>query len=346
MDKFIGNNSDSEDDVRDLGSDEEFFNIGKSKAKNSKAAEQDDDESEDDLIDSEGEEEQLIATKSKKKDSKKQRDAFEEEDEEESEDDEEEQEGKDQAITDLNKGTKREVEDKHNLNELFRKSKLTTNNKLSKSKKKGKTGVVYLSKIPPYMKPAKMRQILSRFGEVDRLFLKKETTQKHKKRVQSGGNKKDMYEEGWAEFIRKKDAKLAAETLNGNILGGKKGNFYYDDVMNIKYLSGFKWIDLTQQISKENEIRESKLLMEVSQAKKLNSAFIKNVEKSKMVQNMQSKKRERSAGENGEDAEEQAEQDIRRTFHQRKITSKRHDADKELKEKNNEKLDSVLSRVF
>lgn len=344
MDKFLGGNSDSEDnDVRDLGSDEEFFNIGRSKS-NSKAQqgqEDSDEEEEEDLIDSDAENQQLIATKNKKKDVKIQQDAFAAEHEDENED-MEENDDEDEGVLpkeDLQTGTKREIEDKQNINELFRKSKLASLKNKSSSKKKGKTGVVYMSKIPPYMKPAKMRQILSRFGEVDRLFLKKESTQKHKKRIASGGNKKDMYEEGWAEFIRKKDAKLAAETMNGNILGGKKGNFYYDDVMNIKYLSGFKWIDLTQQISKENEVRESKLQIEVSQAAKLNIAFIKNVEKSKMVENMQAKKRERGDKTDGEP-------EIRRTFQQRKITSKRHDANKDLKEKNNEKLDSVLSRVF
>ena len=126
---------------------------------------------------------------------------------------------------------------------------------------KHKTGVVYFSSIPPYMKPAKMRQILTRFGEIDRLFLKREDDQKYKQRVKGGGNKKNKYEEGWAEFIRKRDAKLCAETLNGNIIGGKKGTFYHDDILNVKYLPGFKWADLTEQIARENDIRQAKLCL-------------------------------------------------------------------------------------
>lgn len=318
MDKFIGN-SDSEEEqqaskLHDLESDEEFYSFQNN-------------------LDSD-EEDELIETKQKKKTV----DVFDKEDANEDEDDavdEEKDEQKDTAMSDESK-TNKEEED--NRNELFRKSKLA---KLkSKSKPKGKTGVVYLSKIPPYMKPAKMRQILSRFGEVDRLFLKKEDSTKYKKRVKYGGNKKDMYEEGWAEFIKKRDAKICAETLNGNILGGKKGNYYHDDIMNVKYLSGFKWNDLTDQISREHESREAKLHIEVEQSKKLNKTFIANVEKSKMIKNIKSKKAEQQ----GEPAPTDVE--IRRTFEQRKVNSIRADGPKEYKTKNNAKLDSVLSSVF
>ena len=35
-------------------------------------------------------------------------------------------------------------------------------------------GIVYLSRIPPFMKPLKLRTILSQYGEVGRLFLQPE----------------------------------------------------------------------------------------------------------------------------------------------------------------------------
>ena len=34
-----------------------------------------------------------------------------------------------------------------------------------------RTGVVYLSRIPPFMKPQKLRQLLSKHGEIDRIYL-------------------------------------------------------------------------------------------------------------------------------------------------------------------------------
>ncbi|CAD6641771.1 XXYS1_4_G0015150.mRNA.1.CDS.1 [Saccharomyces cerevisiae] len=209
-------------------------------------------------------------------------------------------------------------------------------------KSKHKTGVVYFSSIPPYMKPAKMRQILTRFGEVDRLFLKKEDDQRYKQRVKGGGNKKNKYEEGWAEFIRKRDAKLCAETLNGNIIGGKKGTFYHDDILNVKYLPGFKWADLTEQIARENDIRQAKLEMEISQANKLNAEFIRNVEQSKMIQNIKNS-RKRAGKE-----EESADSHPHREFKQRRVETSRANAPSDIKQQysGSKDLGNVLTNLL
>lgn len=94
---------------------------------------------------------------------------------------------------------------------------------------------------------------------------------------------------------------MCAETLNGNIIGGKKGTFYHDDILNVKYLPGFKWADLTEQIARENDIRQAKLEMEISQANKLNAEFIRNVEQSKMIQNIKNSRKR--AGKEGESAD-------------------------------------------
>lgn len=224
--------------------------------------------------------------------------------------------------------------------------KLERIQKLKKAKKsKHKTGVVYLSTIPPYMKPTKMRQILSRFGDIDRLFLRREDEKSHKQRVRSGGNKKVMYVEGWAEFVRKRDAKLCAQTLNGNIIGGKKGSFYHDDIMNLKYLPGFKWADLTDQIARENDVRQAKLEMEISQANKLNAEYTKNVEKSKMLQNMRNSKRRASDEQDEKESDDIAEP--RKNFKQHKVASSRADAPEDIKKHDNSKdLGTVLNNLL
>jgi hypothetical protein len=38
-------------------------------------------------------------------------------------------------------------------------------------KAKSEPGVVYISRVPPYMKPAKVQHLLSLYGEVGRVFL-------------------------------------------------------------------------------------------------------------------------------------------------------------------------------
>lgn len=231
-----------------------------------------------------------------------------------------------------------EIEASTNESKLSKKLKKLTSKELAKEQKRiKKTGVCYLSKVPPYMKPSKLRSVLSRFGEIDRLFLKPEDPTIYHKRVKYGGNKKKNFTEGWIEFVDKKDAKLCATTLNGNKLGGKKTSYYYDDIINIKYLLGFKWLDLTQQIAKENEVRQAKLAMELSHQQKLNKAFVSNVEKSKMISNIQKKRKTTDDNE-----------PIRRDFKQRKVTTSRSDAKEELKVKSkpNKKLNDILSRVF
>lgn len=227
----------------------------------------------------------------------------------------------------------------HEQKSRSKKLKKLTPDQLAKEQKKiKKTGVCYLSSIPPYMKPVKLRSVLSRFGKLDRVFLKPEDAAAHLKRVKYGGNKKKKYTEGWVEFVNKKDAKLCAQTMNGNILGGKKSSYYHDDVINIRYLSGFKWFDLTQQIAKENEIRQSKLALEVSQQAKLNKTFVNNVEKSKYI----NKKRKENEAEGKEDKKAS-----KRSFDQRDVASTRADAGERFKKaKNNDNLEDILSKVF
>ncbi|KAF5102173.1 hypothetical protein D0Z03_000458 [Geotrichum reessii] len=207
-----------------------------------------------------------------------------------------------------------------------------------------KTGLVYLSKIPPFMKPVKMRQILSRFGEVNRIFLVPEDPKVYQKRVKFGGNKKKNYVEGWAEFVKKSHAKLAAETLNGNIIGGKKGNYYHDDILNVKYLHKFKWHNLTDQIAYEKQVRQAKLRAEIAQATRENKAFIQNVERAKMVEGIKTKRKEKNQ-KNGEDDAEDVETNVRRAFDQRTVKTTRSDASKPTNV-SDERVSNVLSRVF
>lgn len=104
-----------------------------------------------------------------------------------------------------------------------------------------KSGVIYLSRVPPFMKPTKLRSLLEPYGQINRIFLAPEDPSEHARRVRSGGNKKRSYSEGWAEFVKKRDAKKVVDLLNAQTIGGKKSSWYRDDVWSLKYLSGFKW---------------------------------------------------------------------------------------------------------
>lgn len=299
-------------DVDDFGSEEEDYPVVRvQKKSNFRNFDEEEGEGEEEEEGDEGEEEE------------------EKEEEKEDDDNDEDDNDEDDGKNDITK-----VKSKRS-----KKLKQLTPEQLAKEQKRiKKTGVCYLSKIPPYMKPSKLRSVLSRFGELDRIFLKPEDSTTYKKRVKYGGNKKKNYTEGWVEFLNKKDAKLCCATLNGNKLGGKKTSYYYDDIINMKYLPKFKWFDLTQQISKEHEVRQAKLTMELSQQQKMNKSFINNLENSKMIQNMQKKRKQSNASD--------STPEMRRNFKQRNIASNRADAKEDIKDKPNDSLNDVLSKVF
>ena len=206
-----------------------------------------------------------------------------------------------------------------------------------------KSGVVYLSRIPPFMKPQKLRSLLEPYGTINRIFLAPEDPAAHTRRVRAGGNKKKSYTEGWVEFVKKKDAKAVAELLNAQNIGGKKGSYYHDDLWNLLYLKGFKWHNLTDQIATENAERSSRMRAEIGKTTKENKEFVKNVERAKMLDGMQAKakKRKADAGAGASASEAAAPKEFSRTFKQIPLAKKKLEVDDQP-----EQVTRVLSKIF
>ncbi|KAI9029274.1 hypothetical protein DFJ74DRAFT_657654 [Hyaloraphidium curvatum] len=158
-----------------------------------------------------------------------------------------------------------------------------------------RTGVVYLSRIPPFMKPQKLRHLLQRHGAIGRLYVQPEPAHVARRRAASGGNRKANFTEGWVEFLDKKDAKQCAEVLNNAPVGGKKRNFHHDDIWNIKYLPGFKWSHLAERIAYERAAREQKVRIETQQARRENRAYLRSVADARMIEAIESRKRRKEA---------------------------------------------------
>lgn len=201
-----------------------------------------------------------------------------------------------------------------------------------------KSGVVYLSRIPPFMKPAKLRNLLEPYGTINRIFLAPEDPTAHARRVRGGGNKKRSYTEGWVEFVQKKDAKEVCELLNARTIGGKKGSYYHDDMWNLLYLKGFKWHNLTEQIAAEDAERSSRMRAEISKTTKENKNFVRNVERAKMLDGMQAKAKKRKAPD--EEVKEGG-RDRTRTFKQVPLAKKGQATDEQPAD-----VTRVLSKIF
>nr|GLL18621.1 pre-rRNA-processing protein ESF2 [Ipomoea trifida] len=154
---------------------------------------------------------------------------------------------------------------------------------MEEAAKAGKRGICYLSRVPPHMNPVKLRQLLSQYGEIQRIYLVPEDPAAQMNRKRAGGFRGQEFSEGWVEFTKKSIAKRVAKMLNGQQIGGRKRSSFYYDIWNIKYLSKFKWDDLTEEIAYNNAVREQKLALEVSVAKKERDFFLTQVDKSRAL---------------------------------------------------------------
>ena len=184
-------------------------------------------------------------------------------------------------------------------------------------------GVCYLPRVPPFMNPSNLRKLLSKRFEIERIYLEAEGMlhslfqikiihQHHllnlifyqwnwlntfiadhvtRQRRKTGGNHKTKYLEGWVEFAKKQEAKLAAMALNGTQIGGKKRrNLFYDDIWTIKYLPKFKWQNLTEKLAYDQKVREQRLKAQSNQAKKEINFYMEKVDLKKRLDKMEQKK--------------------------------------------------------
>ena len=153
-----------------------------------------------------------------------------------------------------------------------------------------KTGVVYLSTIPPGMNWSQVIQHLKVFGEINRSHLRKEDASASQRRK---GH--DNFTEGWVEFVNRKDAKMCVSQLNGRIVGGKKSGKFHDYIWTMKYLHGFKWPQLLELMNYEKHLRADKLKSEFSKLKKQDEKYLENVSKSESMKRKREKNVESSA---------------------------------------------------
>ncbi|KAK5634151.1 hypothetical protein RRF57_009865 [Xylaria bambusicola] len=170
---------------------------------------------------------------------------------------------------------------------------LTKKNLVATEKAVKRSGVIYISRVPPFMKPGTVRSIFEKFGKINRVYLAPEDVQVRARRLQQGQNRKKNFNEGWLEYMKKSDAKAAVDTLNGTTLAAvgmaKKGSYYRDDIWSLRYLKGFKWHNLTEQIAAETAERQSRMRAEISKATKENKEFVRNIQKAKELEGIQSK---------------------------------------------------------
>ncbi|GAA5906742.1 hypothetical protein JCM6882_003290 [Rhodosporidiobolus microsporus] len=154
------------------------------------------------------------------------------------------------------------------------------------SSKKAKTpGLVYLSRIPPGMGPGKVKHLLSRYGEVGRLYLARADAGKEisaaKRAKQRERHQSHNFKEGWVEFLDKRVARSVAEMLNAQTIGGKKSERWHDDIWTMKYLPRFRWDQLSEQVALERATQTSLLRFHLTHSKAEQESYLSAVERAR-----------------------------------------------------------------
>lgn len=159
--------------------------------------------------------------------------------------------------------------------------------------KLARRGIVYLARVPPFMRPEKVKHLLEQYGEVTRIYLAPEDEAIARRRKKLGGQRSTNYTEGWVEYAEKKVAKAVARSLNGTLIGGKKRSYYSQDMWVLKYLRHFTWSHLTEKKAYERRMAQDRLRQEMIMTKRSNDEFRELVDQGKMLRSIEERKTKR-----------------------------------------------------
>ncbi|XP_074537073.1 activator of basal transcription 1 [Halichoeres trimaculatus] len=216
------------------------------------------------------------------------------------------------------------------------------------SGKKCVPGIIYLGHIPPRLRPRHLRNLLSAYGEIGRVFLQPEGGQVKRRKKKSGSRRCD-FTEGWVEFIDKRVAKQVAASLHNTPMGTRKRQHYSSDLWSMKYLHRFQWTHLNERLAYEQTVLQQRLRTEVSQAKRETNFYLDNVERSGHLDNVR-KKRQKD-GQEVEDktwdfTQRQTEDEIQRRKKKKNSVTQKHLDKASLHQQKSQSNLSLLAKIF
>ncbi|XP_070767059.1 activator of basal transcription 1 [Enoplosus armatus] len=211
-------------------------------------------------------------------------------------------------------------------------------------------GIIYLGHIPPRFRPKHLRNLLSVFGEIGRIFLQPEDGQVRRRKKKSGLRRCD-FTEGWVEFRDKRVAKRVAASLHNTPMGTRKRQRFSSDLWSIKYLHRFQWTHLSERLAYEQTVLQQRLRTEVSQAKRETHFYLNNVDKSAHLDNLR-RKRQRDGQQVDERTwdftQRQTEEEIQMKKKKKKedsVTLKHMDKARLIHQKSQSNI-SLLAKIF
>nr|XP_046253217.1 activator of basal transcription 1 [Scatophagus argus] len=213
--------------------------------------------------------------------------------------------------------------------------------------KKCVPGIIYLGHIPPRLRPKHLRNLLSPYGEIGRIFLQPEDHQVRRKKRKSGSRRCD-FTEGWVEFRDKRVAKRVAASLHNTPMGTRKRQQFFSDLWSIKYLHRFQWTHLSERLVYEQTVLQQRLRTEVSQAKRETNFYLNNVDKSAHLN--RKRKRQRDGQQMDERTwdftQRKTEDEIQMKKKKKNSVSQRHLDKARLIQQKTQSNVSLLAKIF
>ncbi|XP_056279747.1 activator of basal transcription 1 isoform X1 [Pseudoliparis swirei] len=244
---------------------------------------------------------------------------------------------------------KRNDDDDDDAAEMKKKTKQRAAELASFPDRKCVPGVVYLGHIPPRLRPKQMRNLLSVYGEIGRIFLQPEDSQLRWRKRRSGMKRCD-FTEGWVEFRDKRVAKRVVLSLHNTPMGTRKRQHFSSDLWSMKYLHRFQWTHLSERLAFEQTVLQQRLRTEVSQAKRETNFYLNNVDKSARMDHLR-KRRQRDGQEGVEKTwdftQRETEEEIQVKKMKRKdsITQKHLDKARLIQQQSQSNV-SLLAKIF
>lgn len=137
-------------------------------------------------------------------------------------------------------------------------------------REKPASGVIYISRIPPRMDVSAVRALLSKVGQLGRVWLRPESAEARKERRALGSTRRrEEFRDGWVEFVKRSDAKRAARLLNGQPMAGAlRPGRWANDLWCMRLLKGYTWRDLVEETCGGGRERTLKVKAEVAAARR------------------------------------------------------------------------------
>ncbi|WWC85229.1 uncharacterized protein L201_000088 [Kwoniella dendrophila CBS 6074] len=233
-------------------------------------------------------------------------------------------------------GEDEDDDDKEEVEKPITKKKRSIKNK----KKEITPGIVYISRLPPGMTPQKVRHLMGRWGEIGKVYAqRKDAPQGYNPNAQNTKKKHQNanFSEAWVEFLDKSVGKTVASMLNAQVIGGKKGDKWRDDIWTMKYLSGFRWEMLGEQMAYERQAHQARLRTEITRSKAEQADYLKNVELARVLDKRKAKKV--ASGNNDDGNDKNNEKGSGNSYRQRPVVEK-------TKTLQGTGMDDVLGNIF